>query len=128
MVFAHVLCDVTGGELKTDPREVSAAKWMTLDEALKVKIPADYPETICRLRRYLEAEAAGVRPGVYEHYKGNTYRVHGVVTHSETKEALVVYETLYGERGMWVRPLTMFLEEVEIKGQRRPRFRWIGPD
>jgi hypothetical protein len=62
------------------------------------------------------------RPGLYRHYKGKPYRVVGLARHSETLEPLVVYEALYGERGLWVRPATMFVELVEVNGQRVPRF------
>jgi hypothetical protein len=68
-----------------------------------------------------------IRPGVYRHYKGNLYRVMDVATHSETLEKVVIYRPLYGERALWVRPLAMFLEEVEVAGQRVPRFAWEGP-
>lgn len=61
-------------------------------------------------------------PGRYRHYKGGEYVVIGVARHSETEEALVVYRPNYGERGLWVRPLSMFMEEVEIDGKRVPRF------
>ena len=64
--------------------------------------------------------------GRYEHYKGNYYEIIGVARHSETMEDLVVYRALYGERGLWVRPLTMFLEEVEVAGKKVPRFKYIG--
>ena len=60
--------------------------------------------------------------GTYRHYKGNLYQVYGVAKHSETGEQLVVYVPLYGEGGYWVRPLDMFTEEVELDGQRVPRF------
>ena len=65
--------------------------------------------------------------GLYEHYKGKKYRVHGVVRHSETLEELVYYECLYPNDlgAMWVRPKKMFLETVKIKGETRPRFRFI---
>jgi hypothetical protein len=68
--------------------------------------------------------------GVYQHYKGNKYLVLGVATHSETKEKLVVYVALYANdlSHLWVRPLAMFDEEVVVKGQRRPRFQWIGDE
>lgn len=46
--------------------------------------------------------------GRYRHYKGNEYDVIGVAHHSETEEPLVVYRALYGEMGLWVRPLAMF--------------------
>ena len=62
------------------------------------------------------------KPGLYRHYKGNDYRVLGLARHSETLEPLVVYEALYGERGLWVRPAVMFAETVEIAGRRVPRF------
>jgi len=70
-----------------------------------------------------------VQPGIYEHYKGKRYRVHGLVRHSETLEEMVLYETLYeNDLGkMWVRPATMFAESVEIKGKMMPRFRFISP-
>jgi len=61
-------------------------------------------------------------PGVYRHFKGNLYRVWGVVRHSETQEPLVLYQALYGERALWVRPLPMFTEEVEREGKRMSRF------
>lgn len=66
--------------------------------------------------------------GLYEHYKGKRYRVHGIVRHSETLEELVLYETLYeNDLGkVWVRPKTMFLETVTINGQEVPRFRFIS--
>lgn len=63
--------------------------------------------------------------GIYEHYKGNRYEVIGVALHSETEEPLVVYHALYGERGLWVRPLAMFAEEVVVLGVKVPRFKFI---
>ena len=63
--------------------------------------------------------------GKYEHYKGTQYEVIGVAKHSETLEELVVYRALYGEHGLWVRPLKMFLETVEIDGKKIPRFKFI---
>ena len=63
-----------------------------------------------------------IEPGLYRHYKGNDYEVLGVATHSETGESLVVYRALYGEFGLWVRPLAMFEETVQIDGVVTPRF------
>ncbi len=63
-----------------------------------------------------------VCPGRYRHYKGREYTVLGVARHSETAEELVVYRPEYGDRGLWVRPKAMFLEQVEIDGQRVARF------
>ena len=53
--------------------------------------------------------------GIYQHYKGKLYQVFNVATHSETEEKLVVYQCLYGDYSMWVRPLNMFLEQVELE-------------
>ncbi len=63
-----------------------------------------------------------LEPGKYRHYKGGEYEVILVARHTETEEELVVYQALYGERGYWCRPLTMFLEQVEVDGVQRPRF------
>jgi|TARA_R110002012_G_scaffold163065_1_gene325402 hypothetical protein len=63
--------------------------------------------------------------GKYRHYKGNDYEVIGVATHSEDESELVVYRPMYGERGLWVRPLSMFEETVEVDGQTVPRFSYI---
>ena len=60
--------------------------------------------------------------GRYRHFKGGEYEVLGVARHSESDEELVVYRPLYGERGLWVRPLAMFLEQVEHEGVTQPRF------
>jgi len=71
----------------------------------------------------LPAEPA---PGLYRHYKNNDYRVITLARHTETREVLVVYQALYGERGIWVRPAAMFVETVEVGGKRAPRFARIG--
>ena len=65
---------------------------------------------------------ATVTQGIYRHYKGNLYQVLHTAQHSETEEALVVYRCLYGEYGVWVRPLSMFSETVEVEGKQVPRF------
>ncbi|NMH61420.1 DUF1653 domain-containing protein [Alteromonas ponticola] len=66
-----------------------------------------------------------LQPGLYRHYKGNEYEVLGVARHSETDELVVVYRPCYGERTLWVRPLTMFCETVCINDQNIPRFAYI---
>ncbi|MBQ5659220.1 MAG: DUF1653 domain-containing protein, partial [Peptococcaceae bacterium] len=52
-------------------------------------------------------------PGsTYRHYKGNLYKVLYIAKHTETEEPLAIYQALYGEYGIWARPLAMFLDEV----------------
>jgi hypothetical protein len=60
--------------------------------------------------------------GRYRHYKGGEYEVLGVVRHSETLEAMVLYRALYGEQGLWVRPHAMFFETIEVGGRVQARF------
>ena len=67
-----------------------------------------------------------IKPGLYQHYKGNQYEVIDTVRHSETEETLVLYRALYGERGLWVRPLEMFTESVNIDGLCMPRFEFMS--
>lgn len=57
--------------------------------------------------------AREITPGTYRHFKGNLYEVLGVAKHSESEEEFVVYRALYGEGGLWVRPLAMFNSEVD---------------
>ena len=61
-------------------------------------------------------------PGTYRHYKGNLYEVLDVARHSETEEWVVVYRALYGDRGLWVRPLDMFTGTVVVNAENVPRF------
>ena len=61
-------------------------------------------------------------PGLYRHYKGGLYRVLGTVRHSETLEPMTLYQALYGEQGLWVRPAAMFEESVVMDGEEKPRF------
>jgi hypothetical protein len=63
-----------------------------------------------------------IQPGRYRHYTGHDYEVIGVARHSETEEEFVVYRALYGERGLWIRPVSMFSEMVQVGEKRVPRF------
>lgn len=67
-----------------------------------------------------------IRPGLYRHFKGNEYRVLYTATHSETLEPMVVYQALYGQRGIWVRPAAMWNETVTREEKTLPRFTYIG--
>ena len=64
----------------------------------------------------------------YRHFKGNIYRVLHIAKHSETLEDMVVYHAMYGERGIWVRPLAMFKEEIERDGKTVRRFSPISSE
>ena len=67
-----------------------------------------------------------IKPGRYRHFKGKEYEVLGVARHSETEEELVVYRALYGDFGLWVRPVSMWNETVERDGKTLRRFTYIG--
>lgn len=67
-----------------------------------------------------------IKPGRYRHFKGKEYEVLGVARHSETEEELVVYRALYGDFGLWVRPVSMWNETGERDGKTFRRFTYIG--
>ncbi|WP_130848273.1 DUF1653 domain-containing protein [Intestinimonas timonensis] len=69
-----------------------------------------------------------IRPGRYRHFKGKEYLVLYTARHSETLEPMVVYQALYGERGIWVRPAAMWGEHVEREGYSGPRFTYLGEE
>lgn len=68
------------------------------------------------------------KPGKYRHFKGNEYELIAVATHSETMEPMVVYRALYGEGGLWVRPLSMWTEHVDRDDYHGPRFRPVNEE
>lgn len=71
--------------------------------------------------------AKSLVPGsLFEHYSGKKYKFLSIARHSETLEELAIYQALYGENDVWVRPLLMFLENVTINGIERPRFKLIS--
>ena len=61
----------------------------------------------------------------FRHYKGGEYEYLGTARHSETEEELVLYRPLYNDSGLWVRPKTMFFENVTVEGKSVPRFEEI---
>lgn len=73
-----------------------------------------------------EAEQTPVIPGRYRHFKGKEYLVLCIAQSSETLEKQVVYKALYGNGGVWVRPYSMFFEDVEVNGEKVPRFEYLG--
>ena len=66
-----------------------------------------------------------IKPGVYRHFKGNLYRLLHSARHSESLEPMVVYQALYGEGGIWVRPASMWNDTVERDGISCKRFTYI---
>ena len=64
--------------------------------------------------------------GKYRHFKGKEYEVIGIANHSETMEKMVVYRALYGDGEIWVRPLSMWNEEITRDGKTFKRFEYIG--
>jgi hypothetical protein len=94
------------------------------------------PETIVKMIDFklIEGnamETSTIRLGKYKHYKGDNYEVIGTAKYSETLEDMVVYKALYdspefGNNALWIRPLQMFVEEVEIDGIKKPRFEYLG--
>lgn len=56
--------------------------------------------------------------GIYKHYKGDLYIVEDIATHSETLEKFIVYRALYGDNELWIRPISLFIEEVNKNGQK----------
>lgn len=70
-------------------------------------------------------EAQLIKPGIYKHFKGKEYKVLGVARHSETLEELVLYQAEYGDREIWVRPVSMFFDDVEYEGKNTKRFAFL---
>lgn len=66
-----------------------------------------------------------IQLGKYRHFKGNEYEVIALAKHSETEEDMVVYRALYGEYGIWVRPASMWQEEITRDGKTFKRFEKI---
>lgn len=69
-----------------------------------------------------------IKPGIYQHFKGNRYRVLYVARHSETLEPMVVYQALYGDGGVWVRPAAMWNEQVSREDYSGPRFTFVASE
>lgn len=83
------------------------------------------PKTINQ-QHALPVSCNPIQIGRYRHFKGKHYAVLYVATHSETMEPYVVYRQLYDSGDVWIRPLAMFLETVDIDGEHIARFTYIG--
>lgn len=70
--------------------------------------------------------AQSVKPGIYRHFKGDEYRVLGVARHSEDLSQEFVTYTKLKTGQLWIRPLQMFLENVDRDGYKGPRFTYVG--
>ena len=64
----------------------------------------------------------------YRHFKGGLYRLVGIAKDSETLEEMVVYQAMYGDGQMWVRPKSMFFGQVHRDGQVFDRFTEVKPE
>jgi hypothetical protein len=89
-----------------------------------LRLPQD---SITNPPAYSTAAGSIVIGGIYEHYKKKRYKILAVARHSETLEELVVYQALYGNQHIWVRPVSMFLEQVSIEKKSQPRFQLLIP-
>ena len=69
-----------------------------------------------------------IKKGIYQHFKGNKYKVIEIAKHSETLEDYVVYQALYGDHSYWIRPLSMFEETIVRDGKEIKRFEYIGEE
>ncbi|MBV1910740.1 MAG: DUF1653 domain-containing protein [Kangiellaceae bacterium] len=67
-----------------------------------------------------------LKKGTYQHYKGGEYQVIDTVIHSETEELMVLYRPMYGEQKLWVRPFSMFFEQIDFAGKKVERFKFIS--
>jgi len=76
--------------------------------------------------RSQKAVTPAFKKGRYKHYKGNLYQALDLVRHSETDEWLVLYRPDYGDKKLWVRPYSMFFERVEVQGEIKRRFEFVG--
>ena len=123
--------DVFGGALA--PLVLAEVEFPTEGEAAAFQPPDWFGTEVTYDPAYTNARLSGrkeepVRPGRYRHFKGNEYEVLYTAKHSETLEPMVVYRAMYGEHGVWVRPVSMWNETVERDGVTYRRFTWIGDE
>lgn len=120
-VFSEPFAPLVVAEVEFAHRE--AAERFTPPPWFGAEVTGDPGYTNASLsRRAFRDGPAQIRPGRYRHFKGGMYQVLFTARHSETQEPMVVYQALYGQRGIWVRPAAMWSEEVDRDGYRGPRF------
>ncbi|MEF9919908.1 MAG: DUF1653 domain-containing protein [Erysipelotrichaceae bacterium] len=95
-----------------------------------VNIQIQSKQSLILSKSYLEKsspliEPAIIQKGYYRHFKGNEYEVIDIATHSENLEPYVVYRKCYDDHSLWIRPLKMFQETIQINHQEIPRFTFI---
>jgi len=119
--FTFFEAEILKGNIKENVHK--CVMWVDTEELGNYEFcPADI-EVVDKLRGNINKEKRTLKIGKkYRHFKGNEYLVLYQAKHSETLEELVVYQALYGERGIWVRPLDMFLGEKEVNGKLINRF------
>lgn len=110
-------------------RVILLEAWDSLEKQ-KIHLQQHHMNTIRHIReKYCESVSVDLFPeGYYRHYKGNIYELMNIAMHSETLEPMVVYRALYGNRGIWVRPASMWNQTVEIGGEQVKRFTLIEDD
>lgn len=121
--------DVFDGALV--PLVLAEVEFSTEAEASAFQPPEWFGEEVTWDPAYTNASLSqrseeSVHPGRYRHFKGKEYEVLYTAKHSETRELMVVYRAMYGERGVWVRPASMWNEIVERDGVACRRFTYIG--
>lgn len=121
------LQDVSIDRMHLQAEEVQDAQWF-LPESIRADAElwrqlnvlsfwnAEFPYLM------LESMRLRIPEGTYRHYKGNRYQVKGLALHSETLEPMVIYQALYGHGETWVRPASMWNEEVNVNGTHVRRF------
>jgi len=114
------------------PLVLAEVEFSTEESALAFTPPEWFGEDVTYDSNYTNAalsraggKSAEVPPGRYRHFKGREYQVLSVARHSETQEPMVVYQALYGEREIWVRPLSMWNEEIARNGVTCRRFTYL---
>lgn len=118
------------GIAKTFPAEDGFHMYNRAEEGIRIGENVIFDSDIEAVEFFPTFEEAvrTIPPGRYRHFKGNEYEVIAIARHSETGEPMVVYQALYGERGIWVRPAGMWNETVERDGESFQRFEQIMPD